>query len=180
MPARIRTLTLLFTLVAACGGSPTATGPAGTGATPASTNAGPASSAPTGGLTTRAPTGPTSIAAPCTLLTAADIEQATGFEPIRQAPTTAPGDLPVGCEWELDGPADVPAAIVIGVRSPGGRGLSFSEGDPIQGLGDQAVQSEAAVVESIKGDTFVSVTYMEFPERAEVTVELARLIMAKV
>ena len=166
--------TMLVALLAACAG-PTAPG------SPGATAGGAAPTSPTAGAATEAPGSVASLGQPCSLLTAADIERATGFKPMRQTPTTAPGELPVGCEWELDNPGETPWAIVLGVRSPGGAALYFPErGEPLEGIGDAALQSEAAVVEAVKGDTFISVTYMEFPERAEATAELARLILEKV
>ena len=186
--------TLVAALLAACGapagsGAPgrTAAG-GGPGATNPPGGAG-ATQVPGGGATaTQVAAGPPSITDPCSLLTADDIELATGFRPIRELPhADTPGEVPSGCEWDLDNPGETPWAIVLGVRSPGGRALYDSivaspvqAGEPVEGVGDAAQQNEPAVVDAVKGDTYISVTYMEWPERAEVPRELARLILEKV
>ena len=53
------------------------------------------------------------------------------------------------------------------------------EGDVIDGLGDDALQSEVGDVSVVKGDTSFSVLYIEFPARDEVAVQLAKAIAAK-
>lgn len=166
-------------LAAACGGSPAASGPGETGGT-GGTNAPPAS-APDGVNATEAPGGPASVGEPCTLLTNAEIRQVTGFDVRWTFPNEdVVGELPVGCNWSL-GTSEAGADIVIGVRSPGGAALfDPANGEAVDGIGDRAIQSEPAVVEAVKGDTFVSVTYIGYEDRPDVTRELARLIMAKV
>lgn len=170
-------------LVAACGGAPTTGGtvtPDGTG-NPEGTGAAPLTSAPGGATVTFAPGGPASADEPCTLLTEAEITQVTGFDVRWIFPNEdVAGELPIGCNWSL-GTSEAGADIVIGVRSPGGGALfDPARGDPLEGIGERAVQSEPAVVEALKGDTFVSVTYIGDDERPDITRELARLIMEKV
>jgi hypothetical protein len=160
-------------LLAACGGTPTTTAPAGTGAGAAAT--------PASGGATAVPGGPASVNEPCTLLTEAEIRQVTGFDVRWTFPNKdVPGDLPVGCNWSL-GTSDAGADIVIGVRSPGGAALfDPADGDPVEGICDRAIQTEPAVVEVVKGDTYVSVTYIGYEDRPDIPRELARLIMEKV
>lgn len=184
-PASIGAITLAVVL-AACGGAPSTTNaPGGAGASGPSTGGaatqqpgGPATAGP-GGAGTGVPAGPPSVNEPCTLLTAAEIKQVTGFEIKWIFPNTDSGDLPVGCNWSL-GTAELGADIVIGVRPTGGSSLlDPARGEALEGIGDRALQSEPAVVEALKGDTYVSLTYMEDEERPDVTRELARLIMEK-
>ncbi len=189
-------LPLVFSIVtmlvlAACGGGPGVAAPTSGGGSESSSVPVGGSTVPDGGAvasTTPAgpgsavPGGPPSIAEPCTLLTEAEIRQATGFEIKWIFPSEdTPGDLPVGCNWSL-GTAELGADIVIGVRSPGGAALfDPSRGDPVDGIGDRAYQSEPAVVDAVKGDTFVSVTYIGSEgDDPEITRELARMIMEKV
>lgn len=169
---------LLAAILAACGGSTAAPGGTGraAGTAPPSQNAARSS----------APGGAVSVAEPCTLLTDAEIEQATGFKPTRKTPGKAPGELPVGCEWEGN-PGETAWSIVLGVRSPGGRGIydaslrtRLQAGEVLEDLGDAAVQVDEFSVEAIKDDTLISITYMEFPGRGAVPVALARMILAKV
>jgi hypothetical protein len=175
-------------LVAACGGAPVSSGSGGnggtvgTGATGATGAPGAAASSTSGGGTaTQAPDGPASVEEPCTLLTAAEIKEATGFDVRWTFPNEdVPGDLPVGCNWSL-GTSESGADIVIGVRSPGGAALfDPSRGSALDGIGDRAVQTEPAVVEAVKGDTFVSITYLASEDRPDISRELARMIMSKV
>lgn len=169
-------------LVAACDGSPAGSEPGGNGGTGGTGGTGaPPASAPGGGNATEAPGGPASVGEPCTLLTEAEIRQVTGFDVRWTFPNEGvPGQLPVGCNWSL-GTSEAGADIVIGVRSPGGAALfDPAEGDPVEGIGDRATQTEPAVVETVKGDTYVSVTYIGYEDRPDITRELARLIMEKV
>jgi hypothetical protein len=186
----------LAVLLGACAGSGAGTaGPGGAatqaaGGGAASTPQGPGGGAestpqpPGGGAN---PGGEVSTEGVCGLLTPDDIEQATGYRPIRATSTTAPGNLPDGCEWDLDNPGETPAAIVVGLTSTNGRTLyeefvssPVQAGEPLEGIGDLAQQTEPAVVDAVKGETWISVTYMEFPERPDVPQELARLILKKV
>lgn len=188
LPIRAAML-LAAAVVTACGSVPSATSPAGGVATsPAGANGGSATSGTgsaadgsDGAATATTGDGPPSVDAPCTLLTAAEIKRATGYDVRWIYPTEDPGGgLPVGCDWTLGTTADG-AEIVIGVRSPGGVDyFDPSRGEAVQGIGDRAYQSEDAVVDSVKGDTFVGLTYMTIKgEFAQITRELARLIMDK-
>lgn len=157
-------------LVAACGGGATTT--AGPGA-PGATSGGTATQAPGGGATID----------PCALLTDEDIKAATGFSPIRETAGPTMGIFEVGCEWELDNEGGVPWSIVLGVRPEGGRDYYDSffappvgEGEVLEGVGDDALQSDIGDVNAVKGDTMFSVSYIEFPTRNEVAVELAKAV----
>jgi len=178
-------ITLVACLVTACGGTgapttapgaPAATSAAVTaapgGATPA-----PAASAPT--------TGGMAIDA-CSLLTDAEIKSATGFSPIRKTAGPQMGVFNAGCEWELDNDGAAPWSITIGLNASGGRSFydkyiapPVGEGEVIDGVGDDALQSDIGEVTAVKGDTIFSVLYIEFPTRDEVAVPLAKAIAAK-
>ena len=96
------------------------------------------------------------------------------------------GTFELGCEWELDNAGAASWSITVGVMPTGGRDFydryiapPVGEGDVIDGIGDDALQSEVGDVTAVKGDTSFSVLYIEFPTRDEVAVQLAKAIAAK-
>ena len=186
----LTTLGLFASLgLAACGGGGATTGPGGptaTPVTPAATAAGAATQPPgNGGSATQAPgNGGASIDA-CTLLTDEEIKAATGFSPKSHAPESL-GVFDFGCAWELDNEGDAAWSITIGVTTSGGRAFydryvapPVGEGEVIEGIGDDALQSDVGDVTAVKGDTVFSVLYIEFPARDEVAVPLAKAVAAK-
>jgi hypothetical protein len=170
-------------LLAACGGGPGATGPAG----PAGTSGpgGPSTQAPGGA--TQAPGGATIDA--CALLTEADIEEVTGNTVDAVTPGPQMGIFQSGCDWDLiDDDAMVPPEIVIGVHPSGGRDYyaryfePFNEGagyEPIENLGDTAVDAEAGAVLVVAGDVFFNLQYIGLTQDdTEIAAELARKVVA--
>ena len=165
-------------LIAGCGGGATTTaGPGAPGAT-----SGGAATTGGGGTATQAPGGGATVDA-CSLLTDEDIKTATGFSPISETAGPTMGIFEVGCEWELDNEGGVPWSIVLGVRPEGGRDYfdryfapPVGEGEVLEGVGDEALLSDIGDVNAVKGDTMFSVTYIEFPARNEVAVELAKAV----
>ena len=184
--ATLSIVALLAAVVAGCSGGPTATtgagGPAATGGTAPTTAAGGATVAPAA----TAPTGGGTAVDACTLLTDAEIKSATGFAPIRKGAEPQMGVFEAGCEWELDNAGDAAWSITIGVKTSGGRAFydkyiapPASEGTAVDGVGDDALQSDIGEVTAVKGDTVFSVLYIEFPTRDEVAIPLARAVAAK-
>ena len=157
---------ILTTLVlAACGGGTAATsGPGG----PAATSGGSATQVP-GGAVTQAPGGGETVDA-CALLTAADIEAATGLKAKASTPGPQGGIFASGCEWELiDEDAMVPPTISLGVMATGGKDyydryfadMNDNAGyPPIEGLGDVAVDADFGTVHVVSGDAFFQVQYI--------------------
>lgn len=182
------TLGILTALVlAACGGGTAATtGPGGPGAT----SGVPATQAP-GGQTTQAPGGGQTVNA-CALLTAADIEDVTGLAASSTTPGPQAGVFASGCEWALvDEDAIVPPTISLGVMTIGGKDYydtyfaPFEDGagyEPIEGLGDVAVDADFGAVHVVAGDAFFQVQYIGggFGDDDSTTLatELARKVVA--
>jgi hypothetical protein len=173
-------LATMFAL-AACGGtSAVATNAGGPAATIATTAA---ASSGGGGIGTGVPGEAVDA---CGLLTDSDIKAATGFSPTRHAGGAQLGIYQFGCEWELDNEGAVPWSIVVGATRPGGRDYydryfapPVGEGDVLQNVGDDAIQDDTGLVNAVKGDTVFTVSYIEFPARNQVAVELAKAIAAK-
>ena len=178
---------LLMTLaLAACGGGEATTTPGG----PAATTAGGATQAPggstsNGGTVTQAPGNGGTAIDPCTLLTDEEIRSPTGFSPKSHASESL-GVFASGCAWELDNEGAAPWSITVGVTTTGGRDFydryiapPVGEGEVIEGVGDDALQSDVGDVTAVKGDTVFSVLYIEFPSRDEVAIPLAKAIAAK-
>lgn len=175
-------------LVAACGGgNPATSGPAGVPTLPG----GAATQAPGGGPT-QAPGGGETVDV-CALLTAEDIQDVTGDEIASSAAGPQAGVFPTGCEWVLiDGEAIVPPSISLGVMKTGGRDYydryfaPFNEEggyEPIDGLGDEAVDAAAGAVLVVSGDTFLQVQYLgggfgSSDEDTALATELARKVVA--
>jgi hypothetical protein len=181
----LASLAMLTTFaLAACGGSGGAarTGPAAPGAT-----SGPVATQPpgNGGTATQAPGGGAAIDA-CSLLTDAEIKAATGFSPKSRAAAPDLGTFASACEWELDNEGAAAWSITVGATKGGGREFydryvapPVGEGEVVEGIGDDALQSEVGDVTAVKGDTVFSVLYIEFPSRDEVAIALAKAIAAK-
>lgn len=124
----------------------------------------------------------------CTLLTDAEIEQATGNSVASRAHSNLATVLPSVCDIELDG-----ASITVGVKSTGGRSYyeTYFEpfigdefgllSEPVSGLADKAARDGFGYVMAVKGDALVDVNYIEFlrEDKAAVAEELMRLALAK-
>ena len=176
---------ILTTLVlAACGGGPAATsGPGGPAAT-----SGSATQVP-GGAVTQAPGGGQTVDA-CALLTAADIEAATGLVAKPGLPGPQGGIFASGCEWELvDEDAMVPPTISLGVMTTGGKDyyeryfadMNENAGyKPIDGLGDVAVDADFGAVHVVSGDAFFQVQYISGSFGGDYSTALATELAHKV
>jgi hypothetical protein len=192
-PARtsIRVLALGFVAAlafAACGGG---AGAPGTGAT-ANPGGGLATSAGGGAtqapapVTTQAP-GPTIDA--CALLPDADIKAATGLEPKGPGTPLLFGVYSAGCHWDIvDEGAAVAPTLAVGVLPTGGTeqydmdiapfGVEYGY-EPIEGLGDKAVDFGGGAVLVLTGDTLVEVQYVAIkPNDVEIATELARTVLS--
>lgn len=154
--------TITTILLAACGGGTATSGPGGPGATSGT----PATQAPGGGAVTQAPDQTVDA---CALLTAADIEAGTGLAAKPGLSGPQGGIFPSGCLWELvDDDSIVPPEVTLGVISPGGRdyydryfaGLGDPGYEPIEGLGDLAVDAQFGAVLVVSGDVFFQVQYI--------------------
>jgi hypothetical protein len=160
-------LGILTTLVlAACGGGTAATsGPGGPGAT----SGGSTTQGPGGGTTTQAPGGGETVDA-CALLTAAEIEDVTGLVANTGLPGPQAGVFASGCLWELiDEDSMVPPSFTLGVMTTGGKDYydtyfaPFNDEagyEPIEGLGDIAVDADFGAVHVVSGDAFFQVQYI--------------------
>ncbi len=178
---------VLVTLVAACGGSAPTTGPAGTSAGLASSP--PANGTPAGNGTATQGPGTGVTVDPCGLLTAADIQAATGQETTSSVAGPQGGVFPSGCLWELVGDRPmIPPSFALGVLARGGKDFydrNFkalnAQFEPIDGLGDVAVDAGSGTVHVVSGDVFFQVQYLGDLGGADNTAkatELARKVLA--
>jgi Protein of unknown function (DUF3558) len=157
---------VLIALVAACGGSTPTTPPAGTGAGLATSP--PANSTPSGNGTATQGPGAGATVDPCALLTTADIEAVTGHETTSSTAGPQGGVFPSGCLWELVGERPlIPPTIALGVMATGGKDFydrNFKAlnavFEPIDGLGDVAVDADFGTVHVVSGDVFFQVQYI--------------------
>ncbi|HET9852788.1 MAG TPA: DUF3558 family protein [Candidatus Limnocylindrales bacterium] len=175
--------------LAACGGGG---GAPGTGATAnpggplATAAAGPATQVPAPG-TTQAPAGATVDA--CALLSDADIKAASGLEPKGPGTPALFGYYTAGCQWDIvnEGAAVAPT-LAIGVLPTGGMeqydrdiapfGVEYGY-EPIEGLGDKAVDYGGGAVLVLTGDTLVEVQYAAIKANdVEIATELARTVLS--
>ncbi|HET9852792.1 MAG TPA: DUF3558 family protein [Candidatus Limnocylindrales bacterium] len=182
-------LGLLASLVlGACGGGGAAAtaGAPGVGGGTGGPGAAAGTDAPAPAGPTAAPGGVgagTDLPYPCSLLTPEEISALTGYNVVRSSSTTVNlGDNDLSCSWDLDGPADLPGAVVVGFQLTGGRDAfrarqDFLDDAPaVEGVGDAAIQEETLVVSAVKGDTYLTLTYMEFPEPEGMAAKLAKAI----
>jgi hypothetical protein len=126
----------------------------------------------------------------CSLLTDDEVERITERSIATREEGAVMGIFDEGCSWELDaGREDVVGwSIELGVISPGGRSyfdtfLSFPDDtEPVSGLGDVAVVSDAGAINAVKGDTLVSVFVIAFSadDEAALTRELTETALAHV
>src|SRR4051794_24724147 len=105
-------------LVAACGGGSAPTGAPGATIQPgAATQPRVSAAAPTtaaAGDATLAPGGGVAVSDPCSLLTADQIKDATGFRPLKPGVSgPSMGIFEFGCEWELDNPGATPWSVIL-------------------------------------------------------------------
>ena len=179
-PIVLATLTAL--LLAACGTGTAPSRPGGAGATSGT----PTTQAPGGGVATQPPDATVDA---CALLTAADIEAVTGLVTKTSVPGPQGGIFASGCLWELVDDAMVPPSISFGVMKSGGRdyydryfaGLGDPGYEPIDGLGDVAVDAEFGAVLVVSGDTFFQVQYLGGGfggDDTAVATELSRKVIA--
>jgi hypothetical protein len=170
-------------LVAACGGGGSATnGPGG----PAGTPAGNATQPPVG-VASQPPGGGETIDA-CALLTEAEIEDVTSFRTDSSLAGPQGGVFATGCEWILISDGIVPPAISLGIMPTGGQQkyqqfLTALDRDlePIENLGDEAVDAEFGAVMVRSGDAMFQVQYIGDASGAddtELAAELARMVVA--
>ncbi len=172
---------VLAALLAACGGTSATAGPAGTGSNAAATppGAGPTTQLPGGGETVDA----------CALLTAAEIEAATGLETTSSTAGPQGGVFPAGCLWELVGERPlIPPTIALGVMGTGGKDFydrNFKALNavyqPIDGLGDVAVDADFGSVHVVSGDVFFQVQYigdLGGDDNTAKATEIARKVVA--
>jgi hypothetical protein len=167
----------------ACGGATSTTGPGSTGGGgPTSLPPGPTAEpgATPGGQATAQAGGNA-----CDLLEDAQIESVTGVAILTETPGETMGLWLNGCTWTLEsGIAGAPWQVVLGVLTPGGRHyydtfMAIMEAEPITGLGDVAIRSEANTVVAVKGDALVAIQYIDLSApREEVPVELIKVVFA--
>lgn len=161
------TLAVLAFLVAACGGGAPTAAPGETTSGGASQGPGSATHPPAGATQ---PPGPGATVDPCALLADADIEAATGAT-VDEA-TSGPqfGIFASGCNWALvDEDSIVPPSIALGVMTVGGLSYyqtyfePFNEEygyEPVEGVGDVAVDAEAGSLLVVSGDAFFNIQYL--------------------
>lgn len=194
MTGRLRGFALATTMVlAACGGTPAATAPVGGTAAPGPTSgSGQQSSAPVTNPPAATPggnsggSGTVFTGDPCSLLTAAELEQVTGLKGATgesMAVTNGSG----GCHWKV--PDDVAADIFL-VTGPDALTAAASAkaeapaADVLPGIGDWAAwDSESNGVLLVKGVTVVGVragpVFADAATKKENSIALAKLIAAK-
>jgi hypothetical protein len=170
LPASLATTLTLAAFLAACGGSPAASGPGRTGAASASSpsSGGATTQAPGGGAATQAPGGGATVDA-CTLLTEADIDAVTGNATASSVEGGQFGIFNDGCEWKLvDEDAVTPPTIALGVMTTGGKDYYEQYFAPfnaeygyeaIEGLGDEAVDADGSMM-VVSGDVFFNLQYL--------------------
>ena len=145
--------------------------------------AGPAGTATPGGQPTQAAGG--TPGDPCELLSDEDIKEVTGFDAVGKEGTVRVGLWDNQCLWEVDGASEVPAALTVTIKSPGGRANWDQYMIPIQGeftavdgLGDAAFGKVHWPTHVLVGDTYFSVQFLDFPDpETPVNTELARRIV---
>jgi hypothetical protein len=181
---------LVAVIAAACGGQGGAASAPAPGAT-TNTGGAAATQQPGGGVATQAPAGGGETVDACALLSEADIKEVTGLDTESSTPGPQLGIFEHGCEWQLiDDDAIVPPAVVLGLKTSGGRRYydtyfkPFNAGagyETIAGLGDEAVDAEAGAVLVVAGDAFMNLQYVGLgvPEDdTELAAELARKVVA--
>ena len=174
--------------LAACGGGG---GGPGSGATanpggPVATAAGgTATQAPAAGAT-QAPAGATVDA--CALLSDAHIKAASGLAPKAPGSALQFGAYTAACRWDIAaGNVAVMPTLVVGVLPSGGTeqydmdiapfGVEYGY-EPIEGLGDKAVDYGGGAVLVLTGDTLVEVQYVAVkPNDVEIATDLARTVL---
>ncbi|OGO59115.1 MAG: hypothetical protein A2V85_16980 [Chloroflexi bacterium RBG_16_72_14] len=195
--SRKRLACLAVTLiVAGCGGASPSALPTGTTTAPASGTASeppgdlPAASAdPEPGSTAGG-----EVAAACELLTTEDIVEVTGWKVAEVRAEMTHGLFENGCRWTLDGgPAmamGVPARIVLGVLSPGGRDyfdryfapFAAENGDePLEGLADVGLRQSTGSVMAVLGDVLVAVQWLDgTASQSDKPVDIVRRVLENV
>jgi Protein of unknown function (DUF3558) len=180
----------IMLVLAACGGEMASSGPGDPGGTSggsATQTPGGQATQPPGGPATEAP-GPAAPVDGCSLLTEADIEAVTGHKVMSATGGPQFGIFPSGCEWELaDADAIVPPSIGLGVMTAGGKAyyeryfepyIAENGQEPIENLGDAAIEDEAGSVMVLSGDAFFSTQYIAFTDDdTAIAAELARKVI---
>jgi hypothetical protein len=180
-------------VLAACGGGNPATQPPGGGtAGPGPTSgSGQGSSAPTSAPVTAAPqptpggnTGGTFSGDPCTLLTAAEIEQVTGVKNAVGL-STPMENFTGGCSWTGDD--DTLGAVLSVSTTPDTQSLwgiytADPEAEPIPGVADGAIYYRGAILVR-KGGTILTIgagpLLADEATRKAAGIELGKIIAAK-
>lgn len=116
---------------------------------------------------------------PCSLLTTAEIEAATGF------PATAPGgDFDYSCTWELEtGETDAPRTVSVDLFPPS-RELfeaQTSGAEPVSGLGEEAAwRPSLAVLYVLDGQQgFAVQVALLSVDQLPIATELAKVVLAR-
>lgn len=121
---------------------------------------------------------------PCDLLTDQDIKDITGYAATGKESTPRGGLWSAQCLWTVAGQGDVPAALTLTIKSPGGRAnwdqyMIPIQGEftPIEGLGDAAFGKVHWPTHVLLGDTYFSVQYVGFPDpEGPMNTDLARRV----
>lgn len=173
MTTRILGLACLISiLVTACGGG-------GNGAPPASPAAVPAAVVEGG-------TEP--VVEACSLLDDDAIRELTTYGVASATPGPAMGIFANGCEWTMDGGAQMgaPAELTLGVVVPGGRAMWDRNFAPfmdepgrsrVDGLGDGAFTDTADSLTIVRGDALVSIQYLDGDGDAALLERIGRRIL---
>jgi hypothetical protein len=121
----------------------------------------------------------------CALLTGAEIEAVTGFPVLEAEPQVT--ELSVGCMWLLDSGPDYtdPFELILDVYPVAGateleKYTTFCFGaQPIDGLGERALEGCFDDVLALTGDTLVHVSIKALIVRGEELAELVRIVVGR-
>lgn len=189
--AGLGSLAVIALVLAACGGGTGATtAPAASMGSGGGGGGGQAATqAPGGGAATQALGGGAGATDACTLLTADDIEDVTGLTIASSAKAPNFSIFASACGWELaDDDAMVPPSVALGILAGGGRAAydsiiapvaDDSGYEPIDGLGDVAMDAGGGSVIVVSGDTAFQLQYLAFKDTdVRFATELARKVLA--
>ena len=168
-------------LVLACGGTTPGGGAGGPGATTA------VGGAPDGGAVTGQPAGGGQVPDACTLLTDADIEEATGNSVTLKEPEMQSGLLDAGCHWVLkNADSIVPPEIHFEIMYEGGLDYYKRYFEPfnaengyetIEGIGDIAVDADFGSILVVAGDVFFDLQDLAFGSEKNNQEALAKKVV---
>jgi hypothetical protein len=167
-------------LLAACGGSAGDTTSSAANDNDSASDAPASSAANDNDSASDAPAGSgAGLVDPCSLLTTAEIEAATGF------PATAPGgDFDYSCTWELEtGETDAPRTVSVLLFGPSRElfELQISGAEPVSGLGEEAAwRPSLAVLYVLDGQHGFSVQVALLSvDQLPIATELAKDVLAR-